>query len=68
VFCHAYVIKAILWRQLHPDAQVTADYMRGFFDFHLSCVVPNVQVYPFQCVADESLRMLSPFQIKTGSG
>jgi len=68
VFCHAYVIKAILWRQLHPDAPVTADYMRGFFDFHLSCVVPNVQVYPFQCVEDEPLRMLSPFLIKTGSG
>lgn len=66
VFCHAYVIKAILWRQLHPDAAVTADYMRDFFDFHLRCVVTNVQVYPFQFEGDEPLFMLTPFQIKLG--
>lgn len=64
VFCHAYVIKAILWRQLHPDATVTAEYMRGFFEFHLRCVVPNVMVYPFECEGDAPLFMLTPFQIK----
>jgi len=64
VFCHAYVIKAILWRQLHPDADFTADYMRGFFDFHLNCVVPNVMVYPFERAQSEEMRMLSPFQIE----
>ena len=66
VFSHGYVIKAILWRQLNPDAPITADYMRDFFAFHLGCVVPNVQVYPFECVEGEALRMLSPFQIKMG--
>ena len=64
VFCHAYVIKAILWRQLHPEAPSTADYMRGFFDFHLNCVVPNVMVYPFESAEGEVLKMLSPFQIE----
>ena len=64
VFCHAYVIKAILWRQLHPDMPVTADYMRGFFEFHLNCVVPNVMVYPFESAEGEPLKMLSPFQIE----
>lgn len=66
VVCHAYVIKAILWRQLHPDAPVTAEYMRDFFSFHLNCVVPNVQVYPFECAADGELVMLSPFQVEVG--
>lgn len=64
VFCHAYVIKAILWRQLHPDADFTADYMREFFDFHLNCVVPNVMVYPFESAQGEALKMLTPFQIE----
>ena len=64
VFCHAYVIKAILWRQLHPDADFTADYMRGFFDFHLNCVVPNIMAYPFESVEGEALKMLTPFQIE----
>jgi probable phosphoglycerate mutase len=64
VFCHAYVIKAILWRQLHPDTLVTAEYMRGFFDFHLNCVVPNIMVYPFESAQGEALKMLSPFQIE----
>jgi len=39
--------------------------MRDFFAFHLGCVVPNVMVYPFECVEGEALRMLSPFQIET---
>ena len=64
VFCHAYVIKAILWRQLHPEAEFTAEYMRGFFDFHLNCVVPNIMVYPFECAEGEALKMLPPFQIE----
>ena len=68
VFCHAYVIKAILWRQLHPAAEFTADYMREFFDFHLNYVVPNVMVYPFECAEGEALKMLSPFQIKMVEG
>jgi len=63
VFCHAYVIKAILWRQMHPAAPVTADYMREFFAFHLNCVVPNVMVYPFECGGDAPLLMKTPFQI-----
>ena len=64
VFCHGYVIKAILWRQRHPDAPITADYMRAFFDFHLNCVVPNVHVYPFESAHGEALQMLTPFQIE----
>jgi broad specificity phosphatase PhoE len=64
VFCHGYVIKAILWRQLNPDAPITADYMRAFFDFHLNCVVPNVHVYPFESAKDQALQMLPPFQIE----
>ena len=66
VFCHAYVIKAILWRQLHPEADFTAEYMREYFAFHLNCVVPNVMVYPFESAEGEALKMLSPFQIKVG--
>jgi probable phosphoglycerate mutase len=68
VFCHAYVIKAILWRQLHPDAPVTAEYMRMFFDFHLNCVVPNIMVYPFECAGDAPLFMKTPFQIEMTEG
>ena len=64
VVCHGYVIKAILWRQLHPEAEFDAEYMREFFAFHLGCVVPNVMVYPFQCTGNEPLFMLSPFQIE----
>ncbi|OYW77028.1 MAG: hypothetical protein B7Z37_06230 [Verrucomicrobia bacterium 12-59-8] len=64
VVCHAYVIKAILWRQLHPEAAFDAEYMREFFAFHLNCVVPNVMVYPFECGEGEALGMLSPFQIE----
>ncbi len=66
VVCHAYVIKAILWRQMHPEAEFTAEYMREFFAFHLNCVVPNVMVYPFECAEGEEMRMLSPFQIEVG--
>lgn len=66
VFCHGYVIKAILWRQLHPGVPVDAEYMRGFFEFHLRCVVPNMQVYPFECDDDKPLFMLTPFLIKVG--
>jgi broad specificity phosphatase PhoE len=65
VVCHGYVIKAILWRQMNPEAEVNADYMRRFYDFHLRCVVPNVQVYPFECEGDMPLLMLTPFQIRT---
>ncbi|WP_395744729.1 histidine phosphatase family protein [Prosthecobacter sp.] len=64
VVCHGYVIKAILWRQMNPGAPVTAAYMRGFFDFHLRCVVPNLMVYPFECEGDAPLFMLTPFQIQ----
>lgn len=64
VVCHGYVIKAILWRQMNPDAPVTAGYMRDFFSFHLRCVVPNVMVYPFECEDDGPLHMLAPFEIK----
>lgn len=66
VVCHAYVIKAILWRQLHPEAEFTAEYMRDFFAFHLNCVVPNVMVYPFESTKGEELKMLTPFQIEMG--
>lgn len=65
VVCHGYVIKAILWRQMNPEAEVTADFMRAFFDFHLRCVVPNVMVYPFECEGDTPLCMLTPFEICT---
>lgn len=66
VVCHAYVIKAILWRQMHPEAEFTAEYMRDFFAFHLNCVVPNVRVYPFEFGEGEEMKMLSPFQIEVG--
>lgn len=67
VVCHGYVIKAILWRQMNPEAPVTADYMRAFFDFHLRCVVPNIQVYPFEDEAGAPLFMRTPFQIEAGA-
>lgn len=66
VFCHGYVIKAILWRQLHPGVPVTADYMRRFFDFHRSLVVPNVQVYPFQIAPGCDMSMQPPYSAATG--
>jgi len=64
VVCHGYVIKAILWRQMNPEAEVTADYMRAFYHFHLRCVVPNVMVYPFECETGKPLHMLTPFEIR----
>lgn len=52
VFCHGYVIKAILWRQSHVEQPVTTEYMRGFLDFHRRVVVPNTQIYPFNILPD----------------
>lgn len=61
VFCHGYVIKAILWRLLMPDRVIDSDAMRDFFAFHLRMVVPNGFVYPFTMQGADVKTLESPF-------
>ena len=62
IFCHGYVIKAILWRLLHPAAPITEAYMRGFHGFHRSLVVPNAAVYPILVLPGGEIALRQPMQ------
>lgn len=61
VFCHSYVIKAIVWRLLHPTQEVTNAHMKAFHGFHRSMVVKNAQVFPICVLPDGELALKSPF-------
>lgn len=41
VFCHGFVIKAMLWANLLNSFTVTSDYMRNFYMFHNSFSLHN---------------------------
>ena len=44
IFTHGYVMKAVLWRQQHPQAAVDRSFMAGFLDFHRCTVVANGEI------------------------
>jgi broad specificity phosphatase PhoE len=41
IFCHGFVIKAVLWANLINSFTATPDYMRNFYTFHTSFSLNN---------------------------
>jgi 2,3-bisphosphoglycerate-dependent phosphoglycerate mutase len=48
IFTHSFFISAVQWRSLNPQAEVNADFIRGYLDFRLKNPVENAQPLPFQ--------------------
>ena len=57
-FSHGYVMKALAWRLLSHERQVSSDYMSRFFGYHRAQVVCNTHVFPFVQHADGEVSLM----------
>lgn len=51
IFSHGFFISAVLWRCMHPQAEVDAGFMSRYREHRLSNPVPNAHIVAFQKVS-----------------
>lgn len=48
IFTHSFFINAVQWRCLHPEAEVDADFIRGYLEFRQANPVANAEAVLFK--------------------
>ncbi len=61
IFCHGYVIKALLWRLLFTDHAEVPRLMAGFGNVYRHLTVTNASVYPIQVATDGTMFVGAPW-------